>query len=101
MQRAFWYIPHSLPASQLASFAHAADYFPPAAPLKGFGLPPTIRPLTARAGESTTVKLQLQNTGLPPESVALSVPMCRRAGRPCCWAVARPSAPQWQRPTRA
>ena len=40
---------------------------------KGLWLTTDYPSVTARAGDSTTVKIKLQNYGLPPERVALSV----------------------------
>jgi uncharacterized membrane protein len=42
-------------------------------PPKGLWLTTDFPSATARAGETTTVRLKLQNAGLPPEVVALSV----------------------------
>src|SRR6185437_10116356 len=41
--------------------------------LKGLWLTTDYPSVTARAGDSTTIKVKLQNYGLPPERVALSV----------------------------
>ncbi len=57
-------------ALALASQAFAADT---TTHLKGLWLTTDYPSLTARAGASTTVKVKLQNYGLAPESVALSV----------------------------
>src|SRR5580692_661937 len=67
MRLAFWMLASF--ALLLASPCLAAD----ASDLKGLWLVTDYPAITARAGESTSVKLQLQNTGLAPESVALSV----------------------------
>jgi uncharacterized membrane protein len=55
----------------LAAPAFAADA--PAAHPKGLWLTTDYPSVTARAGDSTTVKIKLQNYGLPPERVALSI----------------------------
>jgi uncharacterized membrane protein len=65
----------------LVPFAHGADA--PAANtahIKGLFLTTDYPAVAARAGESTTVKLKLQNYDLPPERVALSV-----NGQPSGW----------------
>jgi uncharacterized membrane protein len=48
--------------------AHAADV----PNMKGLWLITDYPSLTVRAGETTTIKLKLQNANLPPEEVALS-----------------------------
>lgn len=55
----------------LAAPAFAADTTP--GHPKGLWLTTDYPSVTARAGDSTTVKIKLQNYGLPPERVALSV----------------------------
>ncbi len=50
--------------------AHAADATPH---MKGLWLTTDYPSVTARGGDSTTVKIKLQNYGLAPEKVALSV----------------------------
>ncbi len=67
MRLAFWMLASF--ALLLASPSLAAD----ASDLKGLWLVTDYPAITARAGESTSVKLQLQNAGVAPESVALSV----------------------------
>ena len=69
MQRAFWFIP-LIASLALVSLAHAADT---PAHVKGLWLTTDYPALAARAGESSTVKLKLQNYDLPPQRVALSV----------------------------
>lgn len=58
-----------LAAAAGASAAHAAD----AAHLKGLWLTTNYPAVVARAGETTTLRLQLRSYDLPPERVALSV----------------------------
>jgi len=67
MRLAFWMLASF--GLLLASPAWAAD----AGDAKGLWLLTDYPAITARAGESTTVKLQLQNAGLAPEAVTLSV----------------------------
>ena len=55
----------------LAGSAIAADTTQPHP--KGMWLTTDYPSITARAGDSTTIKLKLQNYGLPPERAALSV----------------------------
>jgi uncharacterized membrane protein len=55
----------------LAAPAFAADTTP--AHPKGLWLTTDFPSVTARAGDSTTIKLKLQNYGLPPERAGLSV----------------------------
>src|SRR5262245_38332291 len=58
-------------------FAQAAD-----PPPKGLWLTTDFPSTTARAGEVTTVRLKLQNAGLPPSVVKLSV-----SGKPEGWKI--------------
>jgi len=67
MRLAFWMLASF--ALLLASPCLAAD----ASDLKGLWLVTDYPALTARAGESTSVKLQLQNAGVAPETVFISV----------------------------
>lgn len=73
MHRAFWFMP-LIAALAVAPLAHAADT--PAATqahIKGLWLTTDYPSVAARAGETTTIKMKLQNYDLPPERVALSV----------------------------
>ncbi|HUK58394.1 MAG TPA: NEW3 domain-containing protein [Stellaceae bacterium] len=72
MHRAFWIA--ALFALLAAPVARAADA-PQAAPphVKGLFLTTDYPSVAARAGETTTIKMKLQNYDLPPERVALSV----------------------------
>jgi uncharacterized membrane protein len=83
MQRAFWFVP--LVVFLIASpHARAAEQPAATAPhIKGLYLTTDYPSLAARAGETTTVKMKLQNYDLPPERVALSVD-----GAPQGWSVA-------------
>lgn len=62
----------ALPLLALVSAAHAFAADTPAH-IKGLWLTTDYPSVTARAGDSTTMKLKLQNFGLAPERVALSV----------------------------
>ena len=67
----------------------AAD--PPAASgVKGLWLLTDYPAQTVRAGEVTTVRVKLQNAGLPPEQLALSV-----EGVPAGWKIDRVEAPTY------
>jgi len=83
MQRAFWFV--SLFILLAASpAARAADQpAASAAHIKGLWLTTDYPSVAARAGETTTIKMKLQNYDLPPERVALSVD-----GAPQGWNVA-------------
>lgn len=73
MHRAFW-IMALFAALAAAPLARAADA--PAAQqahIKGLWLTTDYPSVAARAGETTTIKMKLQNYDLPPERVALSV----------------------------
>ena len=61
----------ALLAACFAIQAYAAEA--PQMHLKGLWLTTDYPSVAARAGDSTTLKLKLQNYGLPPERVALSV----------------------------
>ena len=83
MHRAFWIIPIFAALVALSPAAPAADT--PAATaiphLKGLWLTTDYPSVAAQGGRTTTIKLKLQNYGLPPERVALSASTaCRRAG---------------------
>ncbi len=83
MQRAFWFASLFL-CLVAAPFARAADQ--PAATathIKGLWLTTDYPSVAARAGETTTIKMKLQNYDLPPERVVLSVD-----GAPQGWNVA-------------
>src|ERR1700674_4275902 len=67
MRLAFWMV--ASVALFLASPARAAD----PGNVTGLWLVTDYPAITARAGESTTIKLKLQNAGLAPETVTLSV----------------------------
>jgi len=75
MHRAFRVIPLVAALLLAGPLARAAD--PPAATamphIKGLFLTTDYPSVAARAGETTTIKLKLQNYDLPPERVALSV----------------------------
>jgi hypothetical protein len=81
MHRAFWFVDSvvrlavaalCVAALAVAVPARAADA--PAAPhVKGLFLTTDYPSLAARVGESTTVKLKLQNYDLPPQRVALTI----------------------------
>jgi len=72
MHRAFWFAVLSALIAA-APIARAADQ-PAATPhLKGLFLTTDYPAVAARAGETTTIKMKLQNYDLPPERVALSV----------------------------
>ena len=83
MQRAFWSIPLFLllitPSLARAAEAPSSQ----AAHIKGLFLTTDYPSVAARAGETTTIKMKLQNFDLPPERVALSVD-----GAPQGWNVA-------------
>jgi uncharacterized membrane protein len=70
MRHAFWFVSLFAAALLAAPFARAAD-----APshIKGLWLTTDYPSVAARAGETTTIKMKLQNYDLPPERVALSV----------------------------
>jgi uncharacterized membrane protein len=72
MHRAFWIA--ALFALLAAPATRAADQ-PPAAPahVKGLFLTTDYPSVAARTGETTTIKMKLQNYDLPPERVGLSV----------------------------
>lgn len=71
MQRAFWIFCFCLLIGAVPS-ARAADQAT-ATHIKGLWLTTDYPATAVRAGETTTLKLKLQNYDLPPESVALSV----------------------------
>ncbi len=72
MHRAFWVA--ALLALLAAPAAYAADTSTTAPPhVKGLFLTTDYPSVAARAGETTTIKMKLQNYDLPPERVALSV----------------------------
>ena len=73
MHRAFW-VMAIFAALAAAPLARAADA-PTAQPahIKGMWLTTDYPSVAARAGETTTIKMKLQNYDLPPERVALSV----------------------------
>ncbi|HUZ72820.1 MAG TPA: NEW3 domain-containing protein [Stellaceae bacterium] len=75
MHRAFWIIPIFAAFLALPSVVQAAD--PPLATaiphLKGMWLTTDYPSVAAQDGQTTSIKLKLQNYGLPPERVALSV----------------------------
>jgi uncharacterized membrane protein len=75
MQRAFLVIPFVAALLAAGPLARAAD--PPTATagphIKGLFLTTDYPSVSARVGETTTIKLKLQNYDLPPERVALSV----------------------------
>jgi uncharacterized membrane protein len=81
MRRAIWIIA-VLALAAAGPLARAAD--PPAATavahIKGLWLTTDYPAVAARAGQSTTIKLKLQNYDLPPERVAISVD-----GAPAGW----------------
>ncbi|MDE2229696.1 MAG: hypothetical protein KGL11_11735 [Alphaproteobacteria bacterium] len=68
MRRAFW-LPVVFVTLVAVSHAQAAD----APHVKGLWLTTDYPSLAAQAGQPTTLQLKLQNYGLPPERVALSV----------------------------
>lgn len=68
MRQATRFIVAALMFIGCALSAHAADV----SNMKGLWLITDYPSLTVRAGETTTVKLKLQNANLPPEQVALS-----------------------------
>jgi uncharacterized membrane protein len=70
MLRCLFWIARPLLAVLFIAHAYAAD-----APthIKGLWLTTDYPSVTARAGDSTTVKIKLQNYSLPPQRVALSV----------------------------
>jgi uncharacterized membrane protein len=73
MRRAFWIVTLFVFAAFTAvPLAQAADT-PAAAHVKGLWLTTDYPSTAVRAGESTTLKLKLQNSDLPPLPVALSV----------------------------
>ena len=82
MHRAFRVISLIAALAAAGPLAQAAD--PPAATavphIKGLFLTTDYPSVAARAGETTTIKLKLQNYDLPPERVALSVD-----GAPAGW----------------
>jgi uncharacterized membrane protein len=83
MQRAFWFLSLFLLLAA-APAARAADQpAASAAHIKGLWLTTDYPSVAARAGETTTIKMKLQNYDLPPERVALSVD-----GAPQGWNVA-------------
>jgi uncharacterized membrane protein len=75
MHRAFWIVAIIAALVGLTPVAQAAD--PPAATamprIKGMWLTTDYPSVAAQDGQTTTIKLKLQNYGLPPERVALSV----------------------------
>jgi uncharacterized membrane protein len=77
MQRAFWMV---LLLVGLAAPALAADQPASAPHIKGLFLTTDYPSIAARAGETTSVKMKLQNYDLPPERVALSID-----GAPKAW----------------
>ena len=85
----------------IATPAFAAD--PPAAPaVKGLWLLTDYPSQTVRPGEVANVRFKLQNAGLAPESLALSVERrAGRAGRPTSWAAASRSPRRCRASTRA
>ena len=72
MRRAFWVIA-LFAALAAAPLARAADAPAAASHIKGLWLTTDYPSVAARPGETTTVKMKLQNYDLPPERVALSV----------------------------
>jgi uncharacterized membrane protein len=60
-------------ATALGTDAFAADTATNATHLKGLWLTTDYPSVAARAGDSTTIKVKLQNYGLPPQRVELSV----------------------------
>ncbi len=82
MHRAFW-VMAIFAALVAAPLARAADQPAAQAHIKGLWLTTDYPAVAARAGETTTIKMKLQNYDLPPERVALSVD-----GAPKGWNVA-------------
>ena len=73
MKRQFWSICRSLAVVLGLALAGGQAIAAGSPPLKGLYLTTDFPALTARAGETTTVKLSVHNYNLPPERVALSV----------------------------
>lgn len=71
MRRLFRVVGLLLLAFGLATHAFAADTA--TTHIKGLWLTTDYPSVTARAGDSTTIKVKLQNYGLPPQRAALSV----------------------------
>ena len=72
MHRAFWFMA-IFAALVVAPLARAADQPAAQAHIKGLWLTTDYPSVAARVGETTTIKMKLQNYDLPPERVALSV----------------------------
>jgi uncharacterized membrane protein len=72
MHRAFWFTA-IFAALVVAPLARAADQPAAQAHIKGLWLTTDYPSVAARVGETTTIKMKLQNYDLPPDRVALSV----------------------------
>ena len=72
MHRAFWFTA-IFAALVAAPLARAADQPAAQAHIKGLWLTTDYPSVAARVGETTTIKMKLQNYDLPPDRVALSV----------------------------
>ncbi len=73
MMRHLFRVAGLLLALVLSTQAFAADTTTTATHIKGLWLTTDYPSVTARAGDSTTIKVKLQNYGLAPQRVALSV----------------------------